>query len=161
MTANGLHSTSKLILIQYLRCLVVWLLRSAQFVVSADPSTDEDAQTPYTWAIILGGTNDLVMGTRGNDIWESLKEVYKIPLQAGTKVLALTVPECGDCSATVGAQHNRLNTLIQSHKAIKMYSNILSRMEHPSLVQKLTYPARPLISAQPSRTGRCRKIEGR
>jgi hypothetical protein len=103
-------------------------LGSAQFIVSADPSTDEDAETPYTWAIILGGTNDLVMGTRGSDIWESLKEVYKIPLQAGTKVLALTVPECGDCSASVDAQHDRLNTLIQSHKTIKMYANRMSRM---------------------------------
>jgi hypothetical protein len=85
--------------------------------------TDEEAETPYTWAIILGGTNDLVMGTRGNDIWEALKVVYKTSLQAGTRVLVVIVPEWGDWSSTIDAQRDRLNSLIQSHRAINMYAH--------------------------------------
>jgi hypothetical protein len=84
---------------------------------------NDEAETPYTWGIILGGTNDLVMGTGGNDIWEALKEAYKISLQAGTRVLAATVPEWGDCSSTIDAQSDRLNSLIQSHRAIIMYAH--------------------------------------
>lgn len=61
------------------------------------------------------------MGSSGEDVWKGLVEVYKIPLQAGTRVLALTVPECGDCNAGVDEQRDQLNRLILSYKATNLY----------------------------------------
>jgi hypothetical protein len=61
------------------------------------------------------------MGRGGDDIWKALKEVYKVPLQAGTRVLALTVPECGDCPASLDEQRDRVNKSILAHKAENLY----------------------------------------
>lgn len=105
--------------------------RSAKFIVSAEPPADEDVATSYTWAVILGGTRCLGVAESG----------LQNPTQAGTKVFTLTVPKHGDCSTGVNEEYDCLNTLIQSHKATKMYVDSLPKkkkfIELSSLIQKL------------------------
>ncbi|KAH8786593.1 SGNH hydrolase-type esterase domain-containing protein [Hyaloscypha finlandica] len=71
---------------------------------------------PYDWAIILGGTNDLSMEYDTKDIYEALQKVWAIPLSHGTKVLALTVPECGFDDSPITVHGDELNKLIMEHK---------------------------------------------
>lgn len=89
-----------------------------------DDFTDEedpDGETPYEWAVILGGTNDLGRGRLSGDIYKALKEVWSIPLQNGTKVLALTVPECGVCSPVLDNRRDALNSKIKAYQADNLY----------------------------------------
>ncbi|KAG9245963.1 SGNH hydrolase-type esterase domain-containing protein [Calycina marina] len=86
----------------------------------------EDLQTPYDWAIILGGTNDLTVGRSAPDIWTGLKKVYAIPFSKKTKILAITVPEC-DCDRELGTRRNYLNSFILNHKAENFYTFDLNK----------------------------------
>lgn len=74
----------------------------------------EETETPYDWAIILGGTNDLSLGRGANDIWAGLRKVYDFPLSNNTKVLALTVME--NCCGVPDARRNKLNKAILEYK---------------------------------------------
>jgi len=67
--------------------------------------------------VVLGGTNDLVVGRSGREIWAGLKKVYDIPLSHNTKVLALTVPECGSCGKSYNSRRMKLNPYILNHQA--------------------------------------------
>lgn len=78
---------------------------------------DEEATVPYTFAVILGGTNDLAMTSLPGPIFKALKEVWAIPLKHGSKVLALTVPESGDSAPEVFPRRVKLNSMILDHKA--------------------------------------------
>ncbi|EAQ89382.1 hypothetical protein CHGG_06001 [Chaetomium globosum CBS 148.51] len=96
----------------------------AQF--SPPKKVDKEAdEKPYDWAIILGGTNDIGMGLPANKIFESLQEVWKVPLSHGCKVLALTVPEAGIVAPAVrqriDAKRNLLNKLIKSYQHENFY----------------------------------------
>ena len=75
-----------------------------------------DKETTYDWAVVLGGTNDLNMGQFADEIYEGLQKVWSIPLSTGTKVLALTVPEC-TCEPVTDDRRDDLNALILAHKA--------------------------------------------
>ncbi|KAG7292055.1 hypothetical protein NEMBOFW57_002086 [Staphylotrichum longicolle] len=60
------------------------------------------------------------MGFPPEAIYESLKEVWAVPLSHNCKVLALTVPEAGikgTVKARIDAKRNTLNDLIRNHKA--------------------------------------------
>lgn len=75
--------------------------------------------TPYDWTIVLGGTNDLALGFTPEDIYESLKQVWAVPLSKGGRVLACTVPEAWTTEGRMGRttkRRNELNALIRAHK---------------------------------------------
>lgn len=75
--------------------------------------------TPYDWTIVLGGTNDLALGISPQDIYESLRQVWAVPLSKGGRVLACTVPEAwtgNDRAAKAVARRDELNALIRGHK---------------------------------------------
>lgn len=75
--------------------------------------------TPYDWTIVLGGTNDLAFGLAAEDIYESLKQVWAVPLSKGGRVLACTVPEVWTTEGRMGRvtkRRNELNALIRGHK---------------------------------------------
>lgn len=78
---------------------------------------DEETEIPYSWAIILGGTNDIATGGNAEDIWEALKKVYAFPLSNKSKVLALTVPESEGHNAVQTAHRDKLNKSILNYKA--------------------------------------------
>ncbi|KAM3077475.1 hypothetical protein ACMFMG_006815 [Clarireedia jacksonii] len=85
--------------------------------VSTDVCLDDEADTPYNWMIILGGTNDLNQYRDVETIFEYLIKEWRFALSRGTQVLALTVPECGACDPTLNAPRDHLNNLILSYKA--------------------------------------------
>jgi len=72
----------------------------------------------YHWTIVLGGTNDLGLGLKPEDIFAKLQEVWDIPLRRKSKVLALTVPEVGieRGKERMDARRNKLNDLIKGYK---------------------------------------------
>ncbi|CCU81345.1 GDSL-like lipase/acylhydrolase [Blumeria hordei DH14] len=67
------------------------------------------------FAVILGGTNDLISNQQTRDIWPVLKNVWEIPLACSSIVLALTIPECGLATPQVNAEREALNSLIRNH----------------------------------------------
>ncbi|RDL38528.1 SGNH hydrolase [Venustampulla echinocandica] len=67
---------------------------------------------PYTHAVILGGTNDLVHLRHSREIYQALQAVWAIPLSHNTTVIALTIPECPGCSQVPAARLDRLNAAI-------------------------------------------------
>ncbi|KAL8722107.1 MAG: hypothetical protein Q9225_001351 [Loekoesia sp. 1 TL-2023] len=74
----------------------------------------EDA--PYDWIIVLGGTNDLGEMEKADSIYEGLKKVWRIALDTGANVLALSVPEAEYTSATLVRRRKELNNLITYHQ---------------------------------------------
>ena len=53
----------------------------------------KEASPPYDWVIILGGTNDLGMGTKGSDLLSHLLHLHDRAKETGAKTLALTLPQ--------------------------------------------------------------------
>jgi hypothetical protein len=76
----------------------------------------EKAEKKYDWIIILGGTNDLGHGLKPDDIFAGLEKIYKVALDHGASVLALTVPECAVIDTSLDGRRNKLNTLIKERK---------------------------------------------
>jgi hypothetical protein len=59
------------------------------------------------------------MGFAPEDIFDSLKQVWEVPLSRKCKVLALTVPEAGikgKLGEQLDANRNTLNDLIKGYK---------------------------------------------
>lgn len=52
-----------------------------------------------------------------DDIFTSIQKVWNIALTNKTKVLALTVPECGDCGNVTDEKTLALNADIMNHVA--------------------------------------------
>ncbi|RKF63131.1 GDSL-like lipase/acylhydrolase [Golovinomyces cichoracearum] len=75
----------------------------------------------YDFAIILGGTNDLCVKMQTVNIWPALQKVWSVPLSHSTKVLAMTVPECGLCDSQFNAERDALNSLILGHETKNLY----------------------------------------
>ncbi|CZR54169.1 related to esterase [Phialocephala subalpina] len=76
----------------------------------------------YDYAIILGGTNDLHWNRTVDNIFTSIQKVWNIALTNHTKVLALTVPECGDCGNETDVKTLALNSNIINHVASNFYT---------------------------------------
>jgi len=77
------------------------------------------SSTPYDFAIILGGTNDLAHNRLARDIFSALQKVWAIPVQHDTKVLSLTIPDCAGCGSNAPGQLKKLNPMILGHRAEK------------------------------------------
>lgn len=95
------------------------LLNKCSSHISQLTPADEEAIKPYTWAVILGGTNDLGWGHGADEMYEHIQKVWDIPLSHGTKVLALTVPECGAkpmCSQELTDRRDAFNNYILGHE---------------------------------------------
>ncbi|EKD19074.1 GDSL-like Lipase/Acylhydrolase [Drepanopeziza brunnea f. sp. 'multigermtubi' MB_m1] len=82
---------------------------------------------PYDWVIILGGTNDLNQNRVSREIFPALEKVWDIPLSGNTKVLALTITDCGFCAPQIGARRADLNRRILKHEADNFYTYDLFR----------------------------------
>ncbi|KAK4034061.1 SGNH hydrolase-type esterase domain-containing protein [Parachaetomium inaequale] len=94
---------------------------NAQFLAPRKKKDDDDEEggKRYDWTIVLGGTNDLGMGFSPEQIFESLQEVWNVPLAHKCKVLALTVPEAGikgKIRERIDAKRDKLNALIKGYK---------------------------------------------
>lgn len=52
-----------------------------------------EASQPYDWVIILGGTNDLGMGLKGNDLLPHILALHNRAKETGSRTLALAIPQ--------------------------------------------------------------------
>ncbi|KAH8820419.1 SGNH hydrolase-type esterase domain-containing protein [Xylogone sp. PMI_703] len=82
----------------------------------------ENTEVPYNWTVVLGGTNDLNNGFDADEIYSALQIVWKVALDHGSNVLALTVPECGTCPPALDERRDKLNELILQHEATNFYT---------------------------------------
>ncbi|RDA96067.1 hypothetical protein CP533_5847 [Ophiocordyceps camponoti-saundersi (nom. inval.)] len=90
----------------------------------------------YNWVIILGGTNDLAYANEAPDIFDALEACYNLVIARGSRVLALTVPECSAKSAWVDDTRSRLNEKILSHKQKNYFAlDLFSKIPFHSLQQ--------------------------
>ena len=80
---------------------------------ASTPTTDKPL---YHYTIFLGGTNDLGWGKPASEIWASIKAITAIPLLHGSKVLLMTVPECGVKREELDKKRNELNGCIKEDK---------------------------------------------
>ncbi|KAF7868459.1 hypothetical protein EAF04_004990 [Stromatinia cepivora] len=76
-----------------------------------------EIKAPYSWMVVLGGTNDLTQNQDVDTVFEYLMKVWDYALSRGTQVLALTVPECGTCSPELDQRRDYLNDMIRAHQA--------------------------------------------
>lgn len=88
----------------------------ATFKRFTDRMRDEYRKSSFDWAIVLAGTNDLAYGISTTSIYESLQETWNIALSKGSKVLALTVPECESRSEKLTKRRDELNRSIMNHQ---------------------------------------------
>lgn len=79
-------------------------------------SSKNAASNPYDWIIFLGGTNDLGWGKKPVEIWSEIKSLTQIPLDAGARVLLMTVPECAVKSLSLDRKRDELNNLVKADK---------------------------------------------
>ena len=64
---------------------------------------------------VQAGGNDLAFNVTPETIYEQIQSFWDIPLNAGSKVLALTVTERGHSSADWKARWKKLNSLVSNH----------------------------------------------
>ncbi|KAL9099460.1 MAG: hypothetical protein Q9163_005038 [Psora crenata] len=76
---------------------------------------------PYDWVIIQGGGNDLGVGHAPEQIYEELKKIWKIALDSGAKVMALTITETSDRTMRTRARYQALNGMIMAHREDGFY----------------------------------------
>ncbi|KAI0018435.1 SGNH hydrolase [Xylariomycetidae sp. FL0641] len=82
----------------------------------------KQTQEPFDWTIVLGGTNDLGFGTPVDQIIESLKQIWDIPLSKGGKVLALTIPETKHHQPNLIAKRDEINQAIKVYEKPGFYA---------------------------------------
>ena len=89
------------------------------------------ATSPYDWVIVQGGGNDLRLCREPKKILEALREIWGIALDAGSKVIALTVTKTVDQTEESARSYDALNELIVSEETAKLYSVDVARMLPP------------------------------
>ncbi|MCJ1452956.1 hypothetical protein MMC28_003301 [Mycoblastus sanguinarius] len=82
----------------------------------------ETAAVPYDWVIVQGGGNDLGHGREPEAIFEQLKKVWRIALEANSQVLALTVTKTDPCSERQTERMAALNKLLTEHEETGFYT---------------------------------------
>ncbi|KAL8713621.1 MAG: hypothetical protein Q9225_006747 [Loekoesia sp. 1 TL-2023] len=80
------------------------------------PHFEGDTAKKYDWVIFQGGGNDLGWGKEPTAIYDELKKLWKICLDGGAKVMALTVTETSDQSRQTRARYDQLNESIKNHR---------------------------------------------
>ena len=80
---------------------------------------------PYDAALRLtisrfSPTSDLGYGNEASRIYSALQDSWKVALDSGAKVLALTIPECAVNSPTLNARRAELNSLIKAHQSERL-----------------------------------------
>ncbi|KAG5914557.1 hypothetical protein E4U53_004621 [Claviceps sorghi] len=82
----------------------------------------ECSKHTYDWVIILAGSNDLAYRVPPESMYDAFQLNWAVPLNKGSKVLALTVPETKARSAWVDEDRDQLNELIRNHKQRNFYT---------------------------------------
>ena len=80
------------------------------------------AKVPYDWVIVQAGGNDLSWNCTPEQIVKKLEEVWRVPLDAGSKVLALTVTEHANATPQWKQRWTKLNNMITDHAEEGFYT---------------------------------------
>ncbi|KAG2497738.1 hypothetical protein HYH03_004471 [Edaphochlamys debaryana] len=65
------------------------------------------------WVVLLGGINDIAMGTKAADVYAAHRQLYEQCRQHGAKVLVMTVMETVQSRASYNDERSKLNALIR------------------------------------------------
>ncbi|KAH7176997.1 SGNH hydrolase-type esterase domain-containing protein [Dactylonectria macrodidyma] len=91
---------------------------------------------PYDWVIILGGTNDLGRLLSVEKVFDALKSYWNTAIMNGSKVLALTVPECQAKPEWLEINRHGLNQQILFHSQPNFYTfDLYSHIPYHSLTE--------------------------
>ncbi|KAH6980681.1 SGNH hydrolase-type esterase domain-containing protein [Ilyonectria sp. MPI-CAGE-AT-0026] len=94
----------------------------------------EASSDSYEWVIILGGTNDLGRLLSVDKVFHALESHWNTAIGNGSKVLALTVPECKAKPEWLVVNRNELNQQIMSHSRPNFYAfDLASHVPYHSL----------------------------
>lgn len=99
-----------------IHCYVDSFMISTYVYTCTVDSTSTSNQPLYNYTIFLGGTNDLGWGKPASEIWSSIKAITAVPLLYGSKVLLMTVPECGVKSEKLDKKRGELNACIREDR---------------------------------------------
>lgn len=109
---------------------------AGQYMRRIQGSCEKAQDVPYDWIIVLGGTNDLGWGERPDHIYEGLsrwmtlldssgrltfcvcpsEEIWRLALDTGANVLALSVLEGEHTSGDIVQRRKELNNRIAYHE---------------------------------------------
>lgn len=78
-------------------------------------SCGDKSTNKFDWIIVQGGGNDILHDRSPEEIFQSLKSIWKLALESSTEVLALTVTETAVREQSVRAKYEALNRMILSH----------------------------------------------
>lgn len=87
-----------------------------QYLSRIEPRCNSSKNARYDWIIVQGGGNDLGWGKDPQVIFEELNKIWRIALDAGAKVLALTVTETSNPGKIMKAKYDALNAMILKHE---------------------------------------------
>ncbi|KAL5356605.1 SGNH hydrolase [Aspergillus floccosus] len=80
------------------------------------------AEISYDWVVVLGATNDLGHRYPVARIFPALEGAWKVALNAGANILALTVPECAAVNKDLDARRAELNAQILGYQHEKFHA---------------------------------------
>ena len=96
------------------------------------PRCSKTEKGAYDWIVIQGGGNDLGFGQTPEKIYEELRKVWKIALDSGARVMALTVTETSDRSARTRARYDALNRMIMGYREDRFHvADVCSALPWP------------------------------
>ncbi|KAL8903818.1 MAG: hypothetical protein Q9207_003678 [Kuettlingeria erythrocarpa] len=89
---------------------------AGQYMRRIKGSCEKAQDVPYDWIMVLGGTNDLGWGESPDHIYEGLKKVWRLALDTGANVLAMSVLEGEHTSGDIVKRRKELNNRIAYHE---------------------------------------------
>ncbi|KAM5344487.1 hypothetical protein ACJ41O_013023 [Fusarium nematophilum] len=108
----------------------------ASFTLFKRRLTEELEADTYDWVILLGGTNDLGHMLAVDRIYDALQSHWSMATAKGSKVLALTVPECKAKPEWLELNRLELNQNILGHSQPDVYAfDLYSHLPYHSLAK--------------------------
>ena len=95
------------------------------------------ATTAYDFIVIQGGGNDLLSCREPEEILHSLREIWNIAFNAGSKVVALTVTKTVGESEGLARRYDALNELIVREEHEKLYSVDVANLLPPATMENI------------------------
>ncbi|KAL8724011.1 MAG: hypothetical protein Q9181_007030 [Wetmoreana brouardii] len=87
-----------------------------QYLPRLTPHIHAAAGKKYDWLIFQGGGNDLGWGMKSDSIFDELTKLWRLCLDGGAKVMALTVTETANESTQTRERYDELNKLIKGFR---------------------------------------------
>lgn len=108
---------------------------NGSYAVRLESRCKKNRHDPYDWIIVQGGGNDLGgSNVEPVQIFEELKKAWRMALDSGAKVMALTVTDTSDQSKRTRARYRELNGMILNHHEDRFYvADVCGRIPYASM----------------------------